>query len=111
MLPAEQQRIRPASAIYIGAIVMLLWSTVQAAVVMTGGERVPQAFVDLHRLIAARDPVPDRLSGLAFEPSWLGDQLVTFYLPLWLAAVLTRTSAWSPAGVPGGSKRHSPSGG
>ena len=96
LLPAEQRRIRPAlRAIYIGAVVMLLWSTVQAAVVMTGGERVPQAFVDLHRLISPRDPVPDRLSGLAFEPSWLGDQLVTIYLPLWLAAVITRTSAWS----------------
>jgi O-antigen ligase len=98
LLPAEQRRIRPAlRAIYIGAVATLLWSTVQAAVVMTGGERVPQAFVDLHRLISPRDPVNDRLSGLAFEPSWLGDQLVTFYLPLFLAAVLTRTSAWSSA--------------
>jgi O-antigen ligase len=96
LLPAEQGRIRPAlRAIYIGAIAMLLWSTVQAAVVMTGGTDVPQAFVDLHRLISPRDPVPDRLSGLAFEPSWLGDQLVTFYLPLFLAAVVTQTSAWS----------------
>jgi O-antigen ligase len=98
LLPAEQRRVRPAlRAIYIGAVATLLWSTLQAAIVMTGGERVPQAFVDLHRLIAPRDPVPDRLTGLAFEPSWLGDQLVTFYLPLWLAGVITRTSAWSSA--------------
>jgi len=98
LLPGEQRRIRLAlRAVYVGAIVMLLWSTVQAGVVMTGGEQVPQAFVDLHRLISPRDPVPDRLTGLAFEPSWLGDQLVTLYLPLWLAAVITRTSAWSSA--------------
>jgi O-antigen ligase len=96
LLPGERGRLRLAlRAITIGGVLMLLWSTVQAGVVMTGGDSVPQTFVNLHRLIAPRDPVPDRLTGLAFEPSWLGDQLVTFYLPLWLAAVLTRTSAWS----------------
>ncbi|MCX6071835.1 MAG: O-antigen ligase family protein, partial [Chloroflexi bacterium] len=96
LLPAEQRRIRPAlRAIYIGAIATLLWSTVQAAFVMTGGEQVPQAFVNLHRIFSPRDPVNDRLTGLAFEPSWLGDQLVTLYLPLWLAAIITRTSGWS----------------
>ena len=96
LLPGERGRLRLAlRAITVGGILMLLWSTVQAGVVMTGGESVPQTFVDLQRLIAPRDPVPDRLTGLAFEPSWLGDQLVTFYLPLWLGAVLTRTSAWS----------------
>jgi hypothetical protein len=76
-------------------VLTLLWTTVQSGVVMTGGEDVPQAFVNLHRLIAPRDLVPDRLTGMAFEPSWFGDQLVTFYLPLWVGAVLTRTSAWS----------------
>ena len=96
LLPGERGRLRLAlRAITVGGVLMLLWSTVQAGVVMTGGESVPQTFVDLQRLIAPRDPVPDRLTGLAFEPSWLGDQLVTFYLPLWLGAVLTRTSAWS----------------
>ena len=96
LFPGERGRLRLAlRAITIGGVLMLLWSTVQAGVVMTGGESVPQAFVDLHRLIAPRDLVPDRLTGMAFEPSWLGDQLVTFYLPLWLASVLTRTSAWS----------------
>ena len=98
LLPAEQRRIRPVlRAIYIGAIATLLWSTVQAAFVMTGGEQVPQAFVNLHRIFSPRDPVNDRLTGLAFEPSWLGDQLVTLYLPLWMAAVITRTSGWSSA--------------
>ncbi len=98
LLPAEQRRIRPAlRAIYIGAVVTLIWATIQVAFVMTEGGQVPQPFVNLHRIFSPRDPVHDRLTGLAFEPSWLGDQLVTFYLPLWLAAVITRTSGWSSA--------------
>jgi O-antigen ligase len=96
LLPEDHQEMRRALRfITLGGVLTLLWATVQSGVVMTGGEDVPQAFVDLHRLIAPRDLVPDRLTGMAFEPSWFGDQLVTFYLPLWVGAVLTRTSAWS----------------
>ena len=96
LLPEDSQEMRRALRfITVGGVLTLLWATVQAGVVMTGGEDVPQAFVNLHRLIAPRDLVPDRLTGMAFEPSWFGDQLVTFYLPLWVGAVLTRTSAWS----------------
>lgn len=96
LLPEGHQGLRRALRfISIGGLLTLLWAAVQSGVVMTGGEDVPQAFVNLHRLIASRDLVPDRLTGMAFEPSWFGDQLVTFYLPLWVGAVLTRTSAWS----------------
>ncbi|MBM3122905.1 MAG: O-antigen ligase family protein [Chloroflexi bacterium] len=96
LLPQDDPDLRRALRfITLGGVLTLLWATVQAGVVMTGGEAVPQAFVNLHRLIAPRDLVPDRLTGMAFEPSWLGDQLVTFYLPLWVGGVLTRTSAWS----------------
>lgn len=96
LLPEHHPDLRRALRfITLGGVLTLLWATVQAGVVMTGGEDVPQAFVNMHRLIAPRDLVPDRLTGMAFEPSWFGDQLVVFYLPLWIGAVLTRTSAWS----------------
>jgi O-antigen ligase len=96
LLPDERGKIRPVlRAITLGGIATLLWATIQSAFVMTEGGEIPQQFVNLHRLFSPRDPVHDRLTGLAFEPSWLGDQLVTLYLPLWIATVVTRTSGWS----------------
>jgi hypothetical protein len=40
----------------------------------------------------------NRLSGLAYEPSWLAHQLNVLYLPLWLAASITGYSAFRRLG-------------
>lgn len=36
----------------------------------------------------------NRVSGLTYEPSWFGHQMILFFLPLWLAATITRTSTF-----------------
>jgi O-antigen ligase len=82
-------------ALDVGGIVMLAWSSVQAWVFLSGQSHVPLWLTNLHHLLSIRDPLVDRVTGLAFEPSWLGDQLVVLYLPLWLASVICRWSSFS----------------
>jgi len=82
-------------ALYAGGIVMLAWSTVQAWVVLSGQSHVPLWLTNAHHLLSIRDPLVDRVTGLAFEPSWLGDQLVVLYLPLWLSSVICRAPSFS----------------
>lgn len=38
----------------------------------------------------------DRLTGFAFEPSWLAHQLNMFYIPIWISATITRRSVFNP---------------
>jgi O-antigen ligase len=82
-------------AVSVGGIVMLVWSTVQAWVILSGRTHVPLWLTDVHHVFSIRDPLLDRVTGFSFEPSWLGDQLVVLYLPLWLSSVFRRVSAFS----------------
>jgi hypothetical protein len=81
--------------LYAGGIVMMAWSSVQAWVFLSGRTHVPLWLTNWHHFLSIRDPLVDRVTGLAFEPSWLGDQLVVLYLPLWLGSVLSRSSSFS----------------
>ena len=86
--------------VYVGAALTLGWSTLQA----TQLGSPPRALFDnlqvVHRMFSVRDMLPDRVTGLAFEPSWLADQLVVLYIPLCLATVIrgysvfSRNSSW-----------------
>ena len=86
--------------VYVGAALTLGWATLQA----TQLGNPPRALFDnlqvVHRMFSLRDMLPDRVTGLAFEPSWLADQLVILYIPLCLAAVIRgysvfgRKSSW-----------------
>jgi O-antigen ligase len=95
-LPDSERRIRQSLwALYFGAVLMLVWSTIQATYVTNGVPNIPPALNRIQRLISVRDLLRNRVSGMAFEPSWLGDQLVILYLPLWLGSVLTGFSAFA----------------
>ena len=86
--------------VYAGAVLTLGWSTLQA----TQLGSPPRALFDnlqvVHRMFSLRDMLPDRVTGLAYEPSWLADQLVILYIPLCLATVIRgysvfgRKSSW-----------------
>jgi len=79
--------------VYLGGVLTLLWASVQAYFVLRVGH-FPREFQEIHRIFSIHDLPRDRVSGLAYEPSWLGDQLVILYLPLWMASVLRRTSVF-----------------
>lgn len=79
----------------VSGLVVILWSGLQAAVWHLQGA-YPDWMWDLQRLVSSSGNLYDRrVTGLAFEPSWLGNQLVLLFLPYWLAATIRRTSAGS----------------
>ena len=96
VIPSADREIRASlRAIYIGGILMLAWSTVQAWVYLSGLQGSPLWLTNLHHVLSIRDPLANRVTGFAYEPSWLGDQLVILYLPLWLASALGRSSVFT----------------
>lgn len=77
--------------LYAGLAVTILWSFVQALTIHT--ELVTSAWANSVQLAFSEHPLfPQRVSGLAYEPSWLADQLVGLYMPFLFAAVLLRSS-------------------
>ena len=88
MLPRTEDDVRATLRwIYMGAAILLLYATFEASRISDADNPVPQSIVDFHRLFSIRDPQRARVSGFAFEPSWLGNQLVMLYIPLLLASV------------------------
>jgi hypothetical protein len=74
-----------------GALVML-WSFVQAGVWYTYN-RYPQWMRDINELYSIGTLYRQRVTGFTLEPSWLAHQLNMVYLPIWLAATVSRFSA------------------
>jgi len=81
--------------LYLGAILTLIWASVQAYFVLDGKPGIPHWLIHLHRQFVIRQPFKDRVTGLAFEPSWFADQMVVLYLPLWVGSVARRYSVFS----------------
>lgn len=80
--------------INISGFLSLLWAGSQTAVWFLQGE-YPQWMWDIQKMISVSGNLYiRRTTGFAFEPSWLGHQLVLFYLPYWLAASYKRHSAF-----------------
>jgi len=93
LMPDSEAKIRDSlRALYCGAIITMVWASVQSYYVLDGIDEMPNNFIKLHRQFVIRQPIRHRVSGLAFEPSWLADQLVVLYLPLWFSSVINRFS-------------------
>ncbi|MBI3159733.1 MAG: O-antigen ligase family protein [Chloroflexi bacterium] len=84
-----QPDLRPSLRwLYAGLAASILWGLVQAAAIHT--PFVPHDWVDAVQLTFSERRLLDRrISGFAYEPSWLADQVVLLYLP-WLAAAILR---------------------
>jgi len=75
--------------LYAGLAVTIAWSLVQAVAVNT--DLLPRSFVnDIQLLFSERGVQPRRVTGFAFEPAWLADQMLIFYMPWLYAAIITR---------------------
>ncbi len=95
VLPDTEERRRSSvRAIYLGAILVLAWATVQGSVVLSQPDHVPLVITRIQHLFSVRDPIVDRVSGMAYEPSWLGNQLMVLYLPLLAAGAFQRQSVF-----------------
>lgn len=72
----------------LGLVVDLAWAAVQFVGLNTGHR---QELIKIQNLFSVRGLVQNkRVSGFAFEPSWLAGQISTLYLPWLVASVLTR---------------------
>jgi O-antigen ligase len=95
ILPDSERRRRSSvRAIYAGALLTLVWSTVQAGVVLSRADHVPLVITQIHHLFSVRDLLVDRVMGMAYEPSWLGNQLMVLYVPLLVSSTLERRSVF-----------------
>ena len=95
ILPDSDPRRRSSvRAIYAGALLTLAWSTIQAGVVLSRADHVPLVITQIHHLFSVRDPLVDRVMGMAYEPSWLGNQLMVLYVPLLMSSTLVRQSVF-----------------
>lgn len=74
--------------IYIGAGIMFVWCTVQIFRLPYSFNPQPDSLRKIHLLFSSTELFRDRVSGMAYEPSWLADQLTILFLPLWIASVL-----------------------
>jgi O-antigen ligase len=89
--------------LYIGGVGTLIWSTIQAIFIFSNyGEPLapfelpfPNMINIIHRLFSIRDLLPNRVTGFAYEPSFLANQMVLLYLPLWLASVVRGFSVFN----------------
>jgi len=77
-----------------GGLFIILWSLLQAFEWKTT-QNYPEWMVTIQSFLSVSGPhfFPDRVTGFAFEPSWLAHQLNMLYLPLWLSASVRRVSA------------------
>jgi O-antigen ligase len=82
--------------INLAGALLFAWSLVQAYFVIFNHGEYPFKLEQFQRLFSSRrgDPlVQSRLTGFAYEPSWLAHQLNLIFLPVWLAATLRGYSA------------------
>ncbi|HZW04010.1 MAG TPA: O-antigen ligase family protein [Anaerolineaceae bacterium] len=75
-----------------GAII-IVWSFVQAGIWYLG-RSYPEWLYTLQNAVSTSGNLyHQRVTGMAYEPSWLAHQLNMLYLPLWLSASVFRHSA------------------
>jgi len=71
-------------------LVLIVWCLAQSMVVFYMNGKYPGWMMEFQDLLSSRR-IPlfaDRVTGMAYEPSWLAHQLNMLYLPIWLAATL-----------------------
>jgi len=80
--------------INVSGILVILYAAVQAFFIFRFHSNYPGLLLKFQRLVSTRDLFIGRITGFAFEPSWLAHQMNLLYLPFWLGATITGTSAY-----------------
>jgi hypothetical protein len=80
--------------IFVGGILAMLWGSLQAIYVLHFDPRWFSLLEKIQNYISMRRLLPDRISGLTYEPHWFSDQIILLILPWSLAAVLTGHSVF-----------------
>jgi hypothetical protein len=80
--------------IFAGGVLALLWGSMQAVYVLHYDPGWFSLLEKIQSYISMRRLLPDRISGLTYEPHWFSDQIILLILPWVLAAVLTGHSVF-----------------
>ncbi len=92
--PKNERRLRHTlRLVNWGGAVLVGWSMLQIVFILGFEGDYPAWMKTLQSWFSLRRLFEDRITGFAFEPSWLAHQLNLLYLPYWLAASLTGYSA------------------
>ncbi len=73
-------------------LVILIWSSLQALFAHVSQNDYPEIMYQIQHLFNTRGLFRGRVTGFAFEPSWLAHQINLFFLPFWLASTIKRVS-------------------
>ncbi len=96
--PTDQPRLKKAlQLINLGGAIMIIWALIQAYYIVFHGINYPRLFALIRdHLVVQNSAVRDgnRVTGLAYEPSWFAHLLNVLYFPLWLSASYLRTSVF-----------------
>ncbi|HJS30203.1 MAG TPA: O-antigen ligase family protein, partial [Anaerolineales bacterium] len=74
-------------------MLLIGWCLVQTYFILFQESRYPSLVVQIQDWLSQRELFVGRVTGFAFEPSWLAHQLNVLFIPFWLAATVTRSSA------------------
>ena len=83
--------------ISIGGLLLVLITLPQVYYILIKATQYPKWIYITTDLLTKRTPYffyVNRVSGLTYEPSWFGHQMILVFLPLWLAASIERTSSF-----------------
>jgi hypothetical protein len=96
-MSADRKRLkRTLGLINLAGVVLIAWSSIQAYFVIFNHGEYPFKLEQIQRMFSSRrgDPlIQSRVTGFAYEPSWLAHQLNLVFLPVWLAATIMGYSA------------------
>jgi hypothetical protein len=79
--------------INVSGILVIIYAVVQAYFIFRFQSNYPGILLKFQRLVSMRDLFIGRITSFAFEPSWLAHQMNLLYLPFWLGATISGTSA------------------
>jgi hypothetical protein len=79
--------------INVSGIIIIIWAAIQGFYIFLFQSHYPSILLTFQRLVSTRDLFIGRITSFAFEPSWLAHQMNLLYIPFWLGATVTGTSA------------------
>lgn len=83
--------------ISIGGLILVLTTLPQVYYILIKATNYPKWIYITTDWLTKRTPYffyVNRVSGFAYEPSWFAHQMILFFLPLWLASTITKTSSF-----------------
>lgn len=75
--------------IYIGGAISLFWGSLQAIYVLNFNPYWFDFLSKLQAYLSYRRLIPERISGLTYEPHWFAEQIIVLLLPALLASIIT----------------------